>query len=89
MDHSGEYDNFLQSMRDKAGVTATLDNAKYPTRYMGFDDAFNSHSSLFRNTNGSTPTASAACIASTAVLLCSLFWTNTRTFPSIYSSWTS
>ena len=38
MDHSGEYDNFLLSMRDKAGVTATLDNAKYPTRYMGFDD---------------------------------------------------
>lgn len=38
MDHSGEYNNFLQSMRDKAGVTATLDNAKYPTRYMGFDD---------------------------------------------------
>lgn len=38
MDHSGEYDNFLQSMRDKAGVIATLDNAKYPTRYMGFDD---------------------------------------------------
>ena len=38
MDHSGEYDNFLQSMHDKAGVTATLDNAKYPTRYMGFDD---------------------------------------------------
>lgn len=38
MDHSGEYDNFLQSMRDKAGVTATLDNAKCPTRYMGFDD---------------------------------------------------
>lgn len=38
MDHSGEYDNFLQSMRDKAGVTATLDRAKYPTRYMGFDD---------------------------------------------------
>ena len=38
MDHSGEYDNYLQSMRDKAGVTATLDNAKYPTRYMGFDD---------------------------------------------------
>lgn len=38
MDHSGEYDNFLQSMRDKAGVTVTLDNAKYPTRYMGFDD---------------------------------------------------
>ena len=38
MGHSGEYDNFLQSMRDKAGVTATLDNAKYPTRYMGFDD---------------------------------------------------
>lgn len=38
MDHSGEYDNFLQSMRDKAGVTATLDNAKYPTRFMGFDD---------------------------------------------------
>lgn len=38
MDHSGEYDNFLRSMRDKAGVTATLDNAKYPTRYMGFDD---------------------------------------------------
>ena len=38
MDHSGEYDNFLQSMRDKAGVTATLDNAKYPMRYMGFDD---------------------------------------------------
>ncbi len=38
MDHSGEYDNFLQSMRDKAGVTATLDNTKYPTRYMGFDD---------------------------------------------------
>lgn len=38
MDHSGEYDNFLQSMRDKVGVTATLDNAKYPTRYMGFDD---------------------------------------------------
>lgn len=38
MDHSGGYDNFLQSMRDKAGVTATLDNAKYPTRYMGFDD---------------------------------------------------
>lgn len=38
MDHLGEYDNFLQSMRDKAGVTATLDNAKYPTRYMGFDD---------------------------------------------------
>lgn len=38
MDHSGEYDNFLQSMRDKAGVTATLDKGKYPTRYMGFDD---------------------------------------------------
>ena len=38
MDHSGEYDNFLQSMRDKAGVTATRDNAKYPMRYMGFDD---------------------------------------------------
>ena len=38
MDHSGEYDNFLQSMRDKAGVTATLDNAEYPTRYMNRHD---------------------------------------------------
>lgn len=38
MDHSGEYDNFLQSLRDKAGVTATLDHTKFPLRYMGFDD---------------------------------------------------
>ena len=38
MDHSGEYDNFLQSLRDKAGVTAPLDNTKFPLRYMGFDD---------------------------------------------------
>lgn len=38
MDHSGEYDNFLQSLRDKAGVTAPLDHTKFPLRYMGFDD---------------------------------------------------
>lgn len=38
MDHSGEYDNFLQSLRDKAGVTAPLDNTKFSLRYMGFDD---------------------------------------------------
>lgn len=38
MDHSGEYDNFLQSLRDKAGVTAPLDNTKFTLRYMGFDD---------------------------------------------------
>lgn len=38
MDHSGEYDNFLQSLRDKAGVTASIDKAKFPLRYMGFDD---------------------------------------------------
>ena len=38
MDHSGEYDNFLQAIRDKGGVTASLDKTKFPVRYMGFDD---------------------------------------------------
>lgn len=40
MDHPGEYDNFLQSLRDKAGLAAPLESAgrKFPVRYMGFDD---------------------------------------------------
>ncbi|MBP3438105.1 MAG: cellulose biosynthesis protein BcsG [Sutterella sp.] len=40
MDHPGEYDSFLQSLRDKAGLTAPLESASrsFPVRYMGFDD---------------------------------------------------
>ncbi len=39
MDHLGEYDNFLQSLRDKAGLTAKLASDRpFPVRYMGFDD---------------------------------------------------
>ena len=39
LDHKGQYDNYLQTLRDKAGLMAPLEStAKYPTRYMAFDD---------------------------------------------------
>ncbi|MDO5532100.1 cellulose biosynthesis protein BcsG [Sutterella sp.] len=40
MDHSGEYDNFLQTIRDKTGLAAPLESKgkPIPIRYMGFDD---------------------------------------------------
>ncbi len=38
MDHSGEYDSFLQGLRDKTGLTAPLTTRPFPVRYMGFDD---------------------------------------------------
>ena len=39
MDHKGEYDNYLQTLRDKAGLTAPLEsNRAFPVRYMAFDD---------------------------------------------------
>lgn len=39
LDHSGEYDNYLQTLRDKAGLTAPLESKRrYPVRYMAFDD---------------------------------------------------
>ena len=40
LDHSGEYDNFLQTLRDKTGLAAPLETAgkPIPVRYMGFDD---------------------------------------------------
>lgn len=38
-DHHGQYDNYLQTMRDKAGLTAPLESSKkYPVRYVAFDD---------------------------------------------------
>ena len=38
-DHHGQYDNYLQTMRDKAGLTAPLESTKkYPVRYVAFDD---------------------------------------------------
>ena len=39
LDHQGQYDNYLQTLRDKAGLTAPLESTgKYPLRYMAFDD---------------------------------------------------
>lgn len=39
LDHRGQYDNYLQTLRDKAGLMAPLEStAKYPVRYMAFDD---------------------------------------------------
>lgn len=39
LDHHGQYDNYLQTLRDKAGLTAPLESTrKYPVRYMAFDD---------------------------------------------------
>lgn len=39
LDHKGQYDNYLQTLRDKAGLMAPLEStAKYPVRYMAFDD---------------------------------------------------
>lgn len=39
LDHKGQYDNYLQTLRDKASLMAPLEStAKYPVRYMAFDD---------------------------------------------------
>ncbi len=39
LDHAGDYDQYLKTMREKAGLTAPLDStARYPVRYVGFDD---------------------------------------------------
>lgn len=40
MDHAGEYDDFLQTLRDRTGLAAPLESkgAAIPVRYMGFDD---------------------------------------------------
>jgi cellulose synthase operon protein YhjU len=40
MDHAGEYDNFVQQLRDKAGLEPELEtlNKPFPVRYMAFDD---------------------------------------------------
>lgn len=39
LDHSGDYDDYLETLRNKAGLTAPLESDKrYPIRYMGFDD---------------------------------------------------
>ena len=40
MDHTGEYDDFLQVLRDKTGLSAPLESKgqPIPIRYMGFDD---------------------------------------------------
>lgn len=39
LDHAGRYDNYLQTLRDKAGLMAPLESTgKYPVRYMAFDD---------------------------------------------------
>lgn len=39
LDHQGQYDNYLQTLRDKAGLMAPLESTgKYPLLYMAFDD---------------------------------------------------
>lgn len=40
MDHTGEYDAFLSTLREKTGLTAPLESLgrAIPVRYMGFDD---------------------------------------------------
>ena len=39
LDHAGQYDNYIATMREKAGLTAPLDSTgSYPIRYVGFDD---------------------------------------------------
>lgn len=39
LDHKGQYDNYVQTLRDKAGLMAPLESTgKYPVRYMAFDD---------------------------------------------------
>lgn len=39
LDHAGKYDNYIDTMREKAGLTAPLESTgRYPVRYVGFDD---------------------------------------------------
>ncbi len=39
LDHAGKYDNYIETMREKAGLTAPLESTgRYPVRYVGFDD---------------------------------------------------
>lgn len=39
MDHSGEYDNYLSTLRKEAGLTAPHENKRpYPVRYIAFND---------------------------------------------------
>ena len=39
MDHNGQYDNYLSTLRNKAGLTAAVESTRpYPVRYIGFDD---------------------------------------------------
>ena len=40
LDHAGQYDNYLQVLREKAGLTAVHETAdkKFPVHYLAFDD---------------------------------------------------
>ncbi len=38
MDHSGMYDNYLNTLRTQAGLTATFERRKYPLKYMSFNN---------------------------------------------------
>lgn len=38
LDHSGAYDNYLNTMRTQAGLTAPFEQRKYPLKYMSFNN---------------------------------------------------
>ena len=38
LDHSGVYDNYLNTMRTQAGLTAPFEKRKYPLKYMSFNN---------------------------------------------------
>ncbi|MGN1208856.1 MAG: cellulose biosynthesis protein BcsG [Duodenibacillus sp.] len=38
MDHSGEYDDYLNTLRRQAGLTPQLTKRRYPLKYMSFND---------------------------------------------------
>ena len=38
MDHSGEYDDYLHTLRRQAGLTPQLTKGRYPLKYMSFND---------------------------------------------------
>lgn len=38
LDHSGAYDNYLNTMRTQAGLTATFEQRKFPLKYMSFNN---------------------------------------------------
>lgn len=38
LDHSGVYDNYLNTMRTQAGLTAPFERRRYPIKYVSFND---------------------------------------------------